>query len=76
MPARDDREDRVRLHQQLAAYDQHQSTHDMVAYAAHAADGGPPETVLIRRDLAVAMGEPLHVTFTVQPGDHVGDHLT
>lgn len=69
-------DDRVRLHQQLAAYDQHQSTHELVAYAAHAADGGAPETILIRRSLAVAMGEPLHVTFTVQPGDHVGDHHT
>lgn len=73
MASRDERHELVRLHQQLAAYDQYQSTHDLVAYAAHAADDGPPETVFIRRELAMRMGEPLHVTFTVQPGDHVGE---
>ena len=52
-----------------AEYDQHQSTHELVAYSAHEPDGGARPTVLIRRSDVALWDEPLRVTFTVTPGD-------
>lgn len=54
-------------HVWVGEYDPSQSSHEMVAYAAHEPDGGARPTVIIRRSLAVDLGEPLRLTFTISP---------